>query len=659
MARRRQRYYSNPRYREPARYRYRRESCLERILRYMITTAIIILAALLIGFVLTHLSQTIQLIATIFAAISFLISIFPRILFIIGILAAVFAALATLYGLARLFAAISKQLSTASAESAKTRMLKAKAKQEKAKTQQADVQVKLAQRKLVHPTPSSDQRQPPIRRTRNLQDTPQVPQASQRQSYRTRNLQEQDASQAPQQQQQSVPPPPPVTIPHIAQLLGNAIQIGQTDMLHGFKITKNGLVVIRGELPHTAIIAGKSGSGKTRRVILMIFQALLIFHALGKGYRITVCDPHAEKPGGLLKLLAPFIPWLTVARSYPEMIAASRDHIDEMESRLTPQGSRNGEVLMPRLIIFEEFPKVMKSKMISRADKQIIAECVRESAVQYRDIGGFSWIIGQEWTQDAIFDTAIRKDAEAILCHQLSAEYAASLFPLETELQRLAQQIERRECIFKDADNHVHRTITATVPNEEIETMVAYLARSIPRQVPQRRTTKTIQQVPPPQQPGAFYMADTENLAPGERRPSATWQGPPAPPTQMPEPEVNRQQYGYPSRALHRNRLMPQAQQTTRTTENLAQVSQDADGSPDDTILVPEPPAPLQQQRRPQFLNPMSGKLPIVRPAAPAPIPPATNELVTRPETVEPPADVQQNQFSQLAQARKSKKLPK
>jgi len=61
-------------------------------------------------------------------------------------------------------------------------------------------------------------------------------------------------------------------------------------------------------------------------------------------------------------------------------------------------------------------------------DKRAIAKCVRESATQYRGVFGAAWIIGQEFTEDALGDTAIRKDAHAILCHQLSDEYVKFSF---------------------------------------------------------------------------------------------------------------------------------------------------------------------------------------------------------------------------------------
>ena len=151
-------------------------------------------------------------------------------------------------------------------------------------------------------------------------------------------------------------------------------------------------------------------------------------------------------------------------------------------------------------------------------------------------------------------------------------------------------------------------------------------------------------------------MAQTEDLTPKQtKRASATWQDAPSPPPAQ-EPSANRQQYGYPSRRLHRTQLttpndshqLPTS--SVRTTENLnfraaMMAQQDADGTPDDTILVPE----STLEPRQQFVNPASGKFPTVRP-----IVPATNELVEPPQ-VTPQQANQLDPASQLAQLRRRK----
>jgi hypothetical protein len=644
-------------------YQYRREGCFSRIGRFFLNLfyGLIIggLAVLLVGFVVTHFQQTIAFIVSLFAFLSFLISIFPQILHYGFIVGCVFAGLGLLYGLVRLISAISERLAEASAKRARAGMEKARLKQEKERAHQAKIQSQREQVRLAQTTFDYDQRmrdryRPPQpegqqpRRTRSLQEVPQASQTS----YRTRNLQD-----LPQPSQPGPQPSAPLAIPSISQLLGPAIAMGQADMLNGFEFGNGELIAIRGELPVTAIVAGKGRSGKSRRMMLMIFQAILMFQSVGGG-KITICDPHWMKPDGLSNVLAPFAPWVSFARTDDEIIAAAKEHITEFESRLTANGSLNGEGLMLRLIIIDEFSKLMKSEDISKRDKQILTKCVRETSVQWGGVGGRAWIAGQEFTEDAIGDTAIRKGAQSIYCHQLSDEYTSFLFPRDTRAQRMAQHIARRECIYKDSDNVVKKIITPTVFDEEINSMAAYLARYVPQM--SRRRTRQISQRPPTrpiQQQGAPFMAQTEDLtpkqptipvAPTQQPASAIWQDP------AQDNDSQRRQYGHTSRPLHKNRLTAPPQQPapttpqTRTTENLTQAIQEADGSPDDTVLVPELSQP--QHGRPQFVLPISGKFPAIRPTAPAPISPATNELVKR------PPEPQLNQFSRLTQVRKKQK---
>jgi hypothetical protein len=488
--------------------------------------------------------------------IAFHFAIFVQVLSYALFVVVGFAFLGILYAIVRMLTAISRRISAASIDRSKARTERERARIEKERVQQAHNQVQMQQSKLRREEYAFYDRyqrrvfaSPLAQEGRTLQGN-----AAQQQPKRrtTRNL----ALEEQEKQREKSPPVPP-TIPHIVQLLDNLVRVGQTDLLHGFLIKDGAVEAIRGELPGTAIIAGKGRSGKTRRIILMVFQALLVFHALGKGFKITVCDLHAEKPDGLLKVLAPFIPWLSVARTYSEIVAAAREHIEESESRLTPQGSRNGEGLMPRLLIIDEFPKLMRSQILSKAEKRLIADAVRKSAVEYQGIGGYAWIIGQEWTEDAIFDTALRKDAQAIFCHQLSAEYAAFLFPLETRTQRLIQQIERRECVYKDADNHVLRIMTTTVTDEEIPSLVEYLARYVPRPASGQRNSSSSQE--------PLWQADHPVQQPlqakASRRPHRS--------------EVGTQQES----SLHRTR-----------------VPSEATGLPDDTVLVPEPEEAIPQE---------------------------------------------------------------
>lgn len=648
-------------YREPVRYRRHEASFLERLWHFLIVVAIVIVVALLLGFAVTHLQQTLQVVAAIFSAISFFISIFPLLLRIAGVLLGIFVVLFVGYWVVRIWTAISRSLSIASAERAQAAALKAKAKQEKIKSQQSSVQVQREQVRLAKESFDQDQH----RRTASQQ--PQLAAQQHRTRVLTRPIE--DAPHAPSSQPQPVSP---ALAPSVSQLLNaGAIRVGQTDMVYGFEVVNGKLELIRGELPITAIIAGRGRSGKTRRMMLMVFQALLLIHAAGGG-KITICDPHYEKDDSLAKVLASFAPWVQFAITETAIVEAAKDHSAELESRLTPAGSLNGEGQQIRLLIIDEFNRLMKR--LSKKDKQVLTTAVRESAVQWGGVGGRAWIAGQEFTMDALGDTAIRKDAQVIFCHPLSDEYASDLFPKDTRAQRMVQQISRRECVYKDSDNVVKRIITPTVGDEQIDGMVAYLTRYVPRQVSARRTTRHMQQqaaqpaaqpiqrASVQQQPGhvmpkpqyqpqyqtSFYLARTVDLAPKAPTPQSQAVPPaqPAASATWEYDDTQRQDYGRGSRSLHRNRLtaapqpqQPSMKQTTSTTDDLSGWKP-ATGEPDDTVLVPEPPSTPRSQFKPRLTT---GKMQAA--------PPTTEDLVQRAAPpVEPPSP---DAVSQLAQLRR------
>ncbi len=604
---------SNQYARHPAhRSEYRREGCLSGTLRTLATIGIIglitIVTVLLVVFVFTHVQQVIQLVKAIFTFISFLISVFPLLLRIGLALLGLALVLLIGFGFVHLISTIRERMAQASLASSKAKQAKIQAKLQKdqGKLEIQRKQVVLAQENHVY-----DQK---VRRDYALGDAPQQPVT--RRATRNLVLEEQTAQRQRDERQQAQSPssmPPP--IPSISQLIGTSVHVGQTDMLHGFEVVNGSLEEVRGEPPITAIVAGRGGSGKTRRIILMVFQAILAFHAVGGG-KITICDPHWIKPDGLANVLAPFADWLHFARTDDEIIAAAKEHVAEMESRLTPQGSLHGEGLQPRLIIIDEFGRLMKSEDISAKDKHILTKCVRETAVQWRGVKGRAWIGGQEFTADAIGDTAIRKDAQDIFCHQLSDEYASFLFTKDTKAQRLVQKIGRRECVYKDTDNGVRRIATITVDDPEIDVMVAYLARCVPRQIQQRRQTVQIpprprtqpivprSQVKPGQfaaaQQRTFYLAQTEDLRPKQpsagsqqRTTSASTQAPTASATWGGDldNDEKRRQYGH-SRTLERTPPSqtgtPGAQPPVSATEDVNRAGrQDADDSWA-TIFVPE-----------------------------------------------------------------------
>ena len=106
---------------------------------------------------------------------------------------------------------------------------------------------------------------------------------------------------------------------------------GMTEMVMGID---NDGKLIKDPWPRTYVIAGKGRSGKTRRTIAMVGQALL-----GMRAHVTICDPHATKRDSLTRELSPLAPWLHFASTPQEILRASRDFVSEMEKRVHGQST--------------------------------------------------------------------------------------------------------------------------------------------------------------------------------------------------------------------------------------------------------------------------------------------------------------------------------
>src|SRR5487761_981014 len=127
---------------------------------------------------------------------------------------------------------------------------------------------------------------------------------------------------------------------------------GQLQMVMGYdkaQLLKGILQLIVGSWPGTHAVAGKGRSGKTRRVIGMIAQALIA------GARVIVCDPHYSKLDSLARSLEPLEKYLTIARGEEQIVAASREFLREMEARVDDPT----RPCLPWLIVYDEWSREM------------------------------------------------------------------------------------------------------------------------------------------------------------------------------------------------------------------------------------------------------------------------------------------------------------
>jgi hypothetical protein len=270
-------------------------------------------------------------------------------------------------------------------------------------------------------------------------------------------------------------------IPSLLDLIEQqVIAPGKMEMVMGYDaltLKRGSLEIVTGSWPGTHAVAGKGRSGKTRRVIAMVVQALV------SGAHVVICDPHATKPDSLARALEPLEPWLKIARGEREIAQVSHDFFGEMELRvsgLSEEKHDDGQY-KPWLIVFDEWSRLMTTQSIEEDDREIMKLTATNCATQYAGYGGYCCIIGQLWTQDATGGTEIRRSIQAAFVHQLHEEYARFFFSKAKWYNR-AGELNRRACIYKDTDGIIREIVTMTVPDDACMRVAELLTRL---QVPQ------------------------------------------------------------------------------------------------------------------------------------------------------------------------------
>lgn len=228
------------------------------------------------------------------------------------------------------------------------------------------------------------------------------------------------------------------------------------------QLAKGILEVVVGPWPGTHAVAGKGRSGKTRRVIAEVAQALI------SGAKITICDPHGIKPDSLARSLEPLESRLyRVARGEAQIVEATREFFTEMEARVSGTST---EVLddvnyIPRLIVYDEWAREMTTDLLSDDDRDLLRKTATSCSSEYAGFNGFCCIISQRWTQETCGGTDIRRSLQAVFCHNINAEFAAFFFRNKKQQYR-AEELKRRECLYKDFEGQVREIITLTIPDD-------------------------------------------------------------------------------------------------------------------------------------------------------------------------------------------------
>lgn len=260
-------------------------------------------------------------------------------------------------------------------------------------------------------------------------------------------------------------------VPSLFDLIeAGEIATGVLNMVMGYdktQLVKGILQLVVGPWPGTHAVAGKGRSGKTRRVIGEIAQALIA------GARVFVCDPHFTKPDSLANALAPLEQYLTIARGESEILAVTHEFLNEMYSRQETEGYEP----RPWLVVYDEWSRLMNPNNPKMDDdgRELLKETALRCSTEFAGYLGFCCLIGQVWTNEAAGGTDVRRSLQAVFIHQLSAEYA-QFFVRAAKWKNKVEELKRRECLYRDNDNQVLEIITIGVPDDTAQRVAVYLA---------------------------------------------------------------------------------------------------------------------------------------------------------------------------------------
>lgn len=207
-----------------------------------------------------------------------------------------------------------------------------------------------------------------------------------------------------------------VEIPSLISLLKEGI-LGGTDLLLGYHTDGSPRWGVWDDL-RTFIIAGKSRSGKTVTMVFFIVQAILA------GAKLYVCDPHARKRDGLLKVLEPLIPVIQHAIDPDEIVALAKAFTNAMQARERGESSDT----TPLLFVVDEWTKLLRD--LAPDEVEILVNVFLNCAEAWAAFGGYALIAGHEWTardSGGNRGTALRRNTHAAFVHRLDADYAKFL----------------------------------------------------------------------------------------------------------------------------------------------------------------------------------------------------------------------------------------
>jgi len=298
-------------------------------------------------------------------------------------------------------------------------------------------------------------------------------------------------------------------VPTLFDLLDiGEISYGMTDMILGYL---EGGQIVRGPWPRTFTVAGKGRSGKTRRVVFMLIQALM------GGAHITICDPHYNKRDSLTKELGPLAPWLHFAGTDEEIMVASRDFLALMEHRVAVPSD---DIPQPHLIIFDEWSRLMTR--IEKEDSELLMEVVTATSQEYAGFGGYACIIGQSWVNEECGGTKIRRALHSVFVHRIDTDYAKYLIKPRKWYSQ-TEQLQTGHCFYQDLDGKISKLVMPHVEDRaggRIAEILRQVAPPIEPELIEERASASTSDYPVERE-NIVYLPEVAREAHREARPEA------------------------------------------------------------------------------------------------------------------------------------------
>jgi len=217
----------------------------------------------------------------------------------------------------------------------------------------------------------------------------------------------------------ALPTPSPLTVPSLADLLGNGT-IGRDAPTKGMILgyTAEGPITGGWDKLFSCAVGGIAGSGKSSTIAFLLAQSAL------RGARLYLIDPHGGDRESLATRLDPLAPafFIDPADDTLAMGRAVRVALAEVERRMKCDDRS------PLVVMVDEFTSLQRSSL---ADD--LSKLVEVLGQEGRKKGVYGLFLGQAWTAARSGGSAGRDSLASAFVHRLRASQARYLTGLRAE----------------------------------------------------------------------------------------------------------------------------------------------------------------------------------------------------------------------------------